>query len=202
MLSIILTLLLVIIFLFSGHLLDALKKLVKLITSNLLKLLNLFGIKIKNKEKSIKLSNEFKQTYKDIKVVKLSNKNLKKESSIDYVYLTVFVIATILVVANFGAVSGNAITNWIYRAIIEPTFLSIFIKSATNMNTLYTAMLFSILSFSATKILQRWKDTKIQRKEHKEALLKRKALLLMDSKELLDEAKKKDEEKLNNLKGE
>ena len=111
MLSIILTLLLVIIFLFSGHLLDALKKLVKLITSNLLKLLNLFGIKIKNKEKSIKLSNEFKQTYKDIKVVKLSNKNLKKESSIDYVYLTVFVIATILVVANFGAVSGNAITN-------------------------------------------------------------------------------------------
>jgi hypothetical protein len=70
------------------------------------------------------------------------------------------------------------------------------------MNTLYTAMLFSILSFSATKILQRWKDTKLQRKENKEALLKRKALLLMDSKELLDEAKKKDEEKLNNLKGE
>ena len=45
MVSIILTSILILVFLFSGHLIDGLKKLVKLITSSLLKLLNFFGLR-------------------------------------------------------------------------------------------------------------------------------------------------------------
>lgn len=70
------------------------------------------------------------------------------------------------------------------------------------MNTLYTATLFSVLSFSASKILQRWKETKQTRIEHKESKIKEQALLLMDSKELIEQAKKKDLENLNKEKGE
>ena len=73
------------------------------------------------------------------------------------------------------------------------------VKSATDMNTLYTATLFSALSFSATKLLQRWKETKQQRIEKKELKLKIKALELMDSKELLEQAKKKDEKRRKEL---
>ena len=82
MIKIIMTILLVILFIFTGKIIQGLKKLIGLITSNLMKLLSLFGIKIKQ-EKSLKVSDEFKKTYKDIRIVKLSNKNLKKVSSID-----------------------------------------------------------------------------------------------------------------------
>lgn len=199
MISIILTSILILIFLFSGHLIDGLKKLVKLITSSLLKILNFFGIKLKNKEKSIKVSREFKQTYKDIKIVKLSNKNLKQVSSIDYVYLTIFLIAVILVVVNFGAISGNAITNWLYNNIIQPTFLGKFITSATNMNTLYTAMLFSILTFSSNRVIKRWRDTKQYRVEAHNEKIKNKAKELMTEKELLNAARDKTEQKEKDL---
>ena len=75
-----------------------------------------------------------------------------------------------------------------------------FIKSATDMNTLYTATLFSAISFSLTKLVGRWKETKQQRIENKQAMLKLKAMKVMSSKELLDNAKKKDEEKYKELK--
>lgn len=68
------------------------------------------------------------------------------------------------------------------------------------MNTFYTATLFSVLSFSATKVLARWKETKQQRIENKQALLKLRATKLMTSKELLDEINKKNEEKYKELK--
>lgn len=202
MVTIILTLILILLFIFSGQIVQALKKLIKLITSLTLKILSFFGIRISKKEKALKLSKEFKKTYKDIKVVKLSKKNLKPVSSIHWIYFTLFAICSILVILNLGIVTGNAISNWIFDKIVVKTILIKFTKTAVDMNTLYTATMFSILSFSATKILQRWKETKQQRKENKEALLKRKALQLMDSKELLDEAKRKDKEKLNHLKGE
>jgi len=68
------------------------------------------------------------------------------------------------------------------------------------MNTFYTATLFSVLSFSATKVLQRWKETKQQRIENKQALLKLRATKLMSSKELLDNAREKDLENYRRLK--
>ena len=65
--------------------------------------------------------------------------------------------------------------------------------SETVMYTYYTAILFSVMSFSLSKILNRWKETKKQRQERKELKIKLKAIDLMSSKELLTEAKKKDE---------
>lgn len=202
MVSIILTIILAFLFIFSGRLIHGLKKLQKLITSYLLKFLSFFGIKISKREKTIKLSKEFKETYKDIKVVKLSKKNLKQLNSINWTYLIVFIVTILLIFFNLDAITGNAISNWLYSSIVSKIpLLNKLTKSAADTNTLYTATMFSILSFSATKILQRWKETKQQRKENKEATLKRKALQLMDSKELLDEAKRKDKEKFNSLKG-
>ena len=90
---------------------------------------------------------------------------------------------------------GNVISNWLYTT--QPIT---FIKTPIDMNTFYTATLFSALSFSGTKLLARWKETKQQRQELKEAKLKVKAIDLMSSKELLDEAKKKDIENFNKLK--
>ena len=68
------------------------------------------------------------------------------------------------------------------------------------MNILYTAALFSVLSFALTKVITRWKDTKQQRIEKKQAILKLKASKVMTSKELLDYAKQKDEIKYKELK--
>jgi hypothetical protein len=65
---------------------------------------------------------------------------------------------------------------------------------------MYTALLFSAMSFAATKVLTRWKETKQQRVENKQAKLKQEAIALMSSKELLESAKKKDEQKYNELK--
>ena len=67
------------------------------------------------------------------------------------------------------------------------------------MNTMYTAVMFSIISFSFSKLMFRWRETKQQRIESKQAKIKMEALGYMSSKELLDNAKKKDEEKRKEL---
>lgn len=83
MISIISTTLLIIVFILFGHIIQAIKKAIGLITSTFLKILSIFGIKLRKKEKHLKVSDEFRQTYKEIKVVKLSKKNIKQQSSID-----------------------------------------------------------------------------------------------------------------------
>lgn len=197
MIKIFITLILVVLFVFTGKIIQGLKKLISLILPNLLKLLSFFGIKISKKEKTILVSEEFKKVYKDIKVVKLSKKNLKEKSSIDWLWTIVFIISGLLVIFNMKFVFGtNIISDWIFSIIENLKF----VKTATDMNTLYTATLFSVLSFSAGKILQRWKETKQQRIEAKEAKIKRQALEKMTSKELLDEARKKDIQAYKELK--
>lgn len=196
MIQAILTVILVVLFFILGHFTQAIKKLLGFITKWILKFLSFFGLKISTKEKSVEVSEEFKNTYKDIKIVKLSKKNIKQKSSIDYVNLVLFLITGLLVVLNLGSVSGNAISNWIYELVDGFGF----IKSATDMNTLYTATLFSIISFSLTKLVGRWKETKQQRKENREALLKLRATKLMSSKELIEKAQEKDEQKYKELK--
>lgn len=196
MIKIFLTLILICLFFFSGQFIQALKRVLSLITSNLLKLLAIFGIKINKREKKVQTSQQFRQTYKDIKVVKLSKKNLKQVSSIDWLNFSIFIITGLLIICNLGVVSGNAISNWMYSWLKNIKV----IKSAIDMNTLYTATLFSALSFSASRILVRWRDTKQQRLERKQQKLKEKALALMDSRELLDQIKKKDQDKYDKLK--
>lgn len=195
MINTIVTTLLIILFFFLGYATQAFKKLFSMLTSLILKFLNLFGIKINKHEKHLKQSKLFEQTYGDIKTVKLSKKNIKQKSSIDWIGFSILVVAGLLVLINFKSVSGNAISNWLYD--IQPTK---FIKTAVDMNTFLTATLFSAITFSLNRILARWKETKQQRIENKNLKIKQKALELMDSKELVDNAKEKDEEKYKELK--
>ena len=190
--NIIVSSILVALFFILGNGTQAIKKILTVLTNICLKILSVFGIKINRKEKQVKVSEEFKKSYGDIRIVKLSKKNIKQKSSIDWFYLIVFLIAVVLVVVNLKWVTGNAISNWIYSWL--------HIMDEVSINTFYTAILFSIISFSLSKLLQRWKETKQQRVERKQALMKLKAVKLMSSKELLDEAKKKDEKKYKELK--
>ena len=196
MVNTIVTILLIILFFFLGHITQAFKKIIILFTNLCLKILNIFGIKITKKERKQKLSEDFKNAYKDIKTVKISRKNIKQKHSIDFLGLTVLIIATILVIVNLASVSGNAISNWIFSWIKDIKI----IKTAADMNTFYTAFLFSIISFSISRLISRWKETKQQRLEAKNEKLKKKAVELMSSKELVEQAKKKDESKYNELK--
>lgn len=190
--NIIVSSILVALFFILGNGTQAIKKILTVLTNICLKILSIFGIKINRKEKQVKVSEEFKKSYGDIRIVKLSKKNIKQKSSIDWFYLIVFLIAVVLVVVNLKWVTGNAISNWIYSWL--------HIMDEVSINTFYTAILFSIISFSLSKLFQRWKETKQQRVERKQALMKLKAVKLMSSKELLDEAKKKDEKKYKELK--
>lgn len=190
--NIIVSSILVALFFILGNGTQAIKKILTVLTNICLKILSIFGIKINRKEKQVKVSEEFKKSYGDIRIVKLSKKNIKQKSSIDWFYLIVFLIAVVLIVVNLKWVTGNAISNWIYSWL--------HIMDEVSINTFYTAILFSIVSFSLSKLLQRWKETKQQRVERKQALMKLKAVKLMSSKELLDEAKKKDEKKYKELK--
>ena len=196
MVNTIVTILLIILFFFLGHITQAFKKIISLFTNLCLKILNIFGIKIVKKERKQKLSDDFKNAYKDIKTVKISRKNIKQKHSIDFLSLTVLIIATILVIVNLASVSGNVISDWIFSWIKDIKI----IKTPEDMNTFYTAFLFSIISFSISKIINRWKETKQQRLEAKNEKLKKKAVELMSSKELVEQAKKKDESKYNELK--
>ena len=196
MVNVIVGILLAITFFFFGQITQALKKLVSLFTGLLCKFLNLIGIKIKKREPQVKVSEEFKKTYKGIKKVKLSRKNIKQSSSIDWVSLSIWGVALILFFFNLGSITGNAISNWLFK-LIEKTG---FVKTAIDMNTLYTATIFSVMSFAAGKILNRWKETKQQRIEARQSKIKIEALSHMTSKELVEEAKKKDEEKYKELK--
>lgn len=196
MVNTIVTILLIILFFFLGHITQAFKKIISLFTNLCLKILNIFGIKITKKERKQKLSEDFKNAYKDIKTVKISRKNIKQKHSIDFLGLTVLIIATILVIVNLASVSGNAISDWIFSWIEDIKI----IKTEADMNTFYTAFLFSIISFSISRLINRWKETKQQRLEAKNEKLKKKAVELMSSKELVEQAKKKDESKYNELK--
>lgn len=196
MVNTIVTILLIILFFFLGHITQAFKKIISLFTNLCLKILNIFGIKITKKERKQKLSEDFKNAYKDIKTVKISRKNIKQKHSIDFLSLTVLIIATILVIVNLASVSGNTISDWIFSWIKDIKI----IKTPEDMNTFYTAFLFSIISFSISRLISRWKETKQQRLEAKNEKLKKKAVELMSSKELVEQAKKKDESKYNELK--
>lgn len=195
MIQVITTILLAFTLISFGQIIQAFKKLLSLITKYILKLLSLIGFTIQHREHKEKVSEEFKQTYKDIKKVVLSKNNLKQKSSIDWKFFSLTIISLIIIGVNLDSISGNAISNWIFNLIAWTNL----VKTPIDMNTMFTAVMFSILSFSFSKVMARWKETKQQRIERKQAKLKIEALKYFDSKELLDNAKKKDEEKRKEL---
>ena len=200
MVALLLNILLIFTFFFSGYVVQAVKKLISVSTDWFLKLLNLLGVRFKSREETLCMSEEFKNTYKEIKIVKLSKKNIKQQSSIDWVNLIIVFILGLIYVINLKMISGNVITNWMYLGVSQVPLLSSIVVDAAAMNTFFTAGVFSVLTFSVTKVLGRWKATKQQRIEHKQAILKARAVGIMNSKELLDAAKEKDKENEERLK--
>lgn len=81
--NIIVSSILIALFFMLGNGTQAIKKILTVLTNICLKILSVFGIKINRKEKQVKVSEEFKKSYGDIRIVKLSKKNIKQKSSID-----------------------------------------------------------------------------------------------------------------------
>lgn len=100
MISIVVSFLMILLFLISGKIVEGIKRLLMLIVDILLKLLNLFGIRINTRERHIKTSRLFKQTFKDIKIVKQSKENNKMKPSINLFALIMFLFSLIAIIVN------------------------------------------------------------------------------------------------------
>ena len=111
MINAVVTLIVAIVLFLSGYIIQAIRRIIGLITKLILTIFSFLGVNIKFKEKSIKMSQEFINTYKDIKIMKVSNKNLSVKSSIDWVNLGLFCASLLLIISNLAVVSGNAISN-------------------------------------------------------------------------------------------
>lgn len=201
MIKFITTILLALTLLSFNQITQTLKKLLGALTKFFLKIINALGIKIVKKEQGIRTSLEFQKVYKGIKKVKISKKNTKKESYIDWANLGLLIFGAILYILNFKMITNNMVSNWLYGIIENVAILKKFVADANSMNVFYTSGVMAIITFSATKLATRWKETKPQRKAMKEMKLKLKAMDLMTSKELLDNAKKKDEEEYKKARG-
>ena len=193
MINVLTSILLVIVFLFFGQIIQALQRVLKLFTTIILFILNLVGIRLIQKEKEIVLDKEFYEQNKDINKIMISKKNLKKKSSIDWIGVGMLLGALILFIINLQSVSDHIISNWIYSLISNWKLLS-----NLDVNTFFTATIFSIISFAISRILNTWKETKELRKERKEIKLKNKAIKIMNTKELLDAARRKNVEIISN----
>lgn len=201
MLNLGVTFLCAIFFLLSGRLIQFVKRIIQIIVEIFLRVLNLLGIKIRRGENRLKTSPLFKQTYKDITVVKRSKQNQKTKSSINFISLLLIILSLSLIIVNLDSISGNIISKWLFNLEINNTRIVpyLFIKTQKDMDITFTAVMFSVLSFSASKLVIQWKDTAQFRKAKKEMKMKKSAISLMSSKELLDAAKIKDAQKYEEL---
>lgn len=159
-----------------------------LIIDILLKILNLFGIRVNTKEYRIRTSYKFKETFKDIRVVKKSKQNYKIKSSINYIALSLFLLSISIVIINLQVVSGNFITAWLFEHNPFPALIT----TQETMDITLIAVLFSIMSFSLSKIIDQWKETAKFRKTKQEMRSKQEVLSRLSAKDLLDAAKQKD----------
>lgn len=178
-----------------GSINESWKKLTKIITTLFCKLFGLSEEQLR-KEKTLKTSDNFRKYYGDIKKVKKSKENLKLIKSINVVSSIISLIILTLIIINL--VRGNAISNWLYTWL----YWIPLIKGRVEMNTFFTAIMFSILSFSLSKVWSTWVSTKPLRKERKLQKAKKYVFRNTSSKDLVEEAKKKDlEEKEILIKG-
>lgn len=172
----------------SGRIYESVKRLLMLFVDIVLKILNIFGIHINTKERRIKTSRKFKQTFKDIRIVKKSKENNKIKPSINIIALVLLISSIIIVTINLNIVSGNFITVWLFAHNPFPML----IKTQESMDVTLTAVLFSIIAFSISKLVSQWKETAKFRKAKREMRKREQVLCKMSAKELLDAAKMKD----------
>lgn len=194
--SIATTFLLIIVLFATGKMFEAIKRFLVLLLDIVFKILNLFGFQINVREPLVRTSRVFNKTFKDIRIVKRSKHNNKITPSINIFALIIFVLSVFVVVTNL--MYNGWISTWLYNN----GFLNFIIKTQENMDTTFIAVMFSIISFSLSKLIHQWKDTSKYRKAKKEMRQKNRVLSKMSSKELLDVAKQKDVSKVEELKEE
>ena len=188
MVSAIVTFSMIFLLLASGRIYEGIRRLIALIVDICLKIANFFGLQLSRYEKRIYVSKEFKNTYKDIKIVRRSKQNSKLKKSINLFALICLIISVALITCNLEIVSGNAISIWLF----ENNPIPILITSQRNMDMTFTAILFSFVTFSISKLLSQWRETANYRKAKREMRKKEYLLRKMSSKDLLDIAKSKD----------
>ena len=175
-----------------GLSLKALKKVVSTIVSFICLVLDKIGINLNYRERNLKVDKSVLRDYKEIKEIKRGALGMKKKRSVNVFALLLFIISGTLIIANLQIVSGNAITNYLAQLVAN---IGIDIGSV-DMNTVYTAAVLSVLSFSLTTLLRQWKETAMIRKEKRHQKRKKSLLAEMTSEELIEEADRKDREKI------
>lgn len=193
MINVCVTFILIILFFLSGKIFESIKRLLALILDIGLKILNLFGIQISRREAKFHLSRKFRNTFKDIKTVKKSRQNNKIKPSINIFALIVLIITLSGVIFNIS--SQGTISNFLF----EHNPLPMLIRSQSNMEITFTALSFSIISFSISKLVSQWRATYEFRKAKRDIKRQGKILDRMSSKDLLDIAKQKDREAFNRV---
>ena len=157
MISAITTFCMILVFLMSGRILEAIKRLLMLIVDIILRILNVFGIRLSRTERRLKMSKEFKDAHKDIQIVKKSKENNKLKQSINIPAFCITIVCLCLIICN--AVWPGCITSWVWEHNPLPTLLT----SASSLEITFTALTFSIMSFSISMLISQWKETKRDR---------------------------------------
>ena len=179
----------------SGRIFEGVKRLIQLFIDIFLKIGSACGLRISKTEKRIHVTRQFKNTFKDIRVVKKSKQNNKLKPSINLFALILLLSSITLIICNLEVVTGNAISIWLFDHNPFPQFIT----SQRNMDMTFTASLFSIVTFSISKLINQWKETKKDRKARREVKKQKKVLKNISSRDLLDIAKSKDLERYNQL---
>ena len=133
----------------SGHIIECIKRIIMLIINCTLKILDFCGIRVFKREINIKTSKDFKNTFKEIKVVKKSKQNSKLKPSINLFALIVFLFSAFLIIIDLDIVSNGMITTWLYNN----TFLNKLVPSQSHMDVTFVAVMFSIISFSISMLI-------------------------------------------------
>ena len=183
-------LLLAIVLFLLGSMTQAWKKLVQTVTCIMCKIFPFLEKRMK-REKQLKMSQEFKQDYSTIEQVKRSNIGMKRKKIITVIYFVIFIVSLGLIVANlkYWSPDGiNLVTNWLSIEVEKVSWLKL-----SDVNTTYTAVMFSLLSFSLTSLLRVWKEGSASRKEKRQLKRKNKVLKTMSSAELAQIAVEKSE---------
>lgn len=196
MVSVIVTFFMIIVFFVSGSVVEAVKRLLMLLLDSCLKIFNLFGLHVSRTERKLHMSKEFRQTYKEIIVVRKSKENTKLKSSINIPSLITFLVALTFIIVN--SLCNKCCTRWLW----ENNPLPQLIKSSESLEITFTAIVFSLLSFVISKLISQWKETANYRAAKKQMRQRKELLYEMSSKELLDTLKEKDNTIYQRLKAE
>ena len=131
-----------------------------------------------------------------MKTVRKSKENSNFKPSINIGALLALILSIGVLIINLNQVSEGIITEYLYSI----SWVNSIIPSKQGVDAIVTSAMISSISFAISKLLSQWKETKKYRCLKRQLKLKKEAISILSSKELLDAAKRKDQENFNNLK--